>query len=274
MIKSLREARIVDGVPRIVAGQEWVQALSEALGVLHEKTLDFADASQIYTALDTAPEDVLDALAVNWKIDWYDTGYTVEQKRKIVKTALTVRRLMGTVRAVKLQADAIYPGTDVEEWFDYGGDAGYFRLFVNITDSSEENPMIVMPPEEIERRLVTAKRWSAHMESFSYMVRHALLLGAKAERWAVRPPVCGTIYCGTHWEPSTLGYSEGATVLANAGPEAFPVSPELTGTLPQNAVAAYTVCGGMVSGGATAGYTVAGTPAGETQACGTLPEEA
>ena len=77
MIKSLREARIVDGVPRIVAGQEWVQALSEALGVLHEKTLDFADASQIYTALDTAPEDVLDALAVNWKIDWYDTDYTV-----------------------------------------------------------------------------------------------------------------------------------------------------------------------------------------------------
>ena len=56
MIKSLREARIVDGVPRIVAGQDWVQALSAALGVLHEKTLGFADASQIYTALDTAPE--------------------------------------------------------------------------------------------------------------------------------------------------------------------------------------------------------------------------
>ena len=68
MIKSLREARIVDGVPRIVAGQEWVQALSEALGELHEKTMDFADASQIYTALDTVSETVLDILAVNWKI--------------------------------------------------------------------------------------------------------------------------------------------------------------------------------------------------------------
>lgn len=274
MIKSLREARIVDGVPRIVAGQEWVQALSEALGELHEKTMDFADASQIYTALDTVSETVLDILAVNWKIDWYDTSYSIEQKRRIIKTSLEVRRLMGTVRAVKLQADAVYPGTEVEEWFDYGGDPGYFRLFVNITDTDEDHPMVAMSPEEMERRLATAKRWSAHLENFSYMIRHVLVLGAKIARWAHRPPICGTIYCGTWWEPSTLGYSERDTILAGAGPEAFPVSPEFAGTLPQNAVAAYTVCGGVVSGGAAVAYPVASAPASEAQACGTLPEEA
>lgn len=274
MIKSLREARIVDGVPRIVAGQEWVQALSEALGELHEKTMDFADASQIYTALDTVSETVLDILAVNWKIDWYDTSYSIEQKRRIIKTSLEVRRLMGTVRAVKLQADAVYTGTEVEEWFDYGGDPGYFRLFVNITDTDEDHPMVAMSPEEMERRLATAKRWSAHLESFSYMIRHVLVLGAKIARWAHRPPICGTIYCGTWWEPSTLGYSERDTILTGAGPEAFPVSPEFAGTLPQNAVAAYTVCGGVVSGGAAVAYPVASTPASEAQACGTLPEEA
>lgn len=268
MIKSLREARIVDGVPRIVAGQEWVQALSEALGLLHERTLDFADASQIYTALDTAPEEILDALAVNWKIEWYDTGYSLEQKRRIVQTALTVRRLMGTVRAVKLQADAIYPGTEVEEWFDYGGDPGYFRLFVNITDTTAEHPMTAMPPEEMERRLVTAKRWSAHMENFSYMVRHALLLGAKVARWAYHPPICGTIYCGTWWEPSTLGYSERAAILAGAGPEAFPISPELAGTLPTPSAAGYSVCGALRAGGTVAACNAA------PEFTGTLPEEA
>ena len=121
MIKDLRDARLVDAVPRVVAGQDWVRALSEAVGVLHERTLRYIDDSQIYTSLDTATEPVLDALAINWKVDWYDTGYSVEQKRRIIKTALTVRRLMGTVGAVKLQADAIYPGTMLEEWFEYGG---------------------------------------------------------------------------------------------------------------------------------------------------------
>lgn len=80
MIKDLRDARLVDAVPRVVAGQDWVRALSEAVGVLHERTLRYIDDSQIYTSLDTATEPVLDALAINWKVDWYDTGYSVEQK--------------------------------------------------------------------------------------------------------------------------------------------------------------------------------------------------
>lgn len=49
MIKDLRDARLVDAVPRVVAGQDWVRALSEAVGVLHERTLRYIDDSQIYT---------------------------------------------------------------------------------------------------------------------------------------------------------------------------------------------------------------------------------
>jgi len=134
MIKSLREARITDGLPRVVAGQDWVRALSEAMGLILGKTLDYIDASQIYTNIDATPEQILDALAVSWKIDWYDTGMTIEQKRRTVKTALQVRRLMGTAEAVKLQTHAIYPGAAIEEWFQYGGEAGRFRVRITLPD--------------------------------------------------------------------------------------------------------------------------------------------
>ena len=106
MIKSLRDAQITDGLPRIVREQPWVKALSMAAAALHKKTMDYIDGSQIYTAIDSVAEPVLDALAVNWKIDWYDTGYDIDRKRRIVKTALTIRRTMGTVGAVRAQADA------------------------------------------------------------------------------------------------------------------------------------------------------------------------
>ena len=56
MIKSLLDARIADGVPQVVAAQDWVRAMADALGIIHRKTLDFADKSQIYTALDDVPE--------------------------------------------------------------------------------------------------------------------------------------------------------------------------------------------------------------------------
>ena len=241
MIKSLRDARITDALPRVLAAQDWVRALSEALGVLQEKALDFTDGSQIYTAIDDVPETVLDALAVNWKIDWYDTGYSVDKKRRLVKTAMAVRRLMGTVAATRMQAEAVYPGTMLEEWFDYGGNPGCFRLYVDITHSTEQEPVTAFPQDEMERRLVTAKRWSAHLDSLSYMVRHELIIRHTVKGWAYTVPFCGTIRCGTWWMPSTLGWSEHRPLLVSARPEPFTVSPELSGTLPETRTAGWSV---------------------------------
>lgn len=168
MIKSLRDAQIVDGLPRILREQAWVKALSLAVAELHRKTMDYIDGSQIYTAIDLVAEEVLDALAVNWKIDWYDTDYDIEQKRRIVKTALNIRRTMGTVGAAREQANAIYPGTTLEEWFEYGGEPGYFRLRVNIVTVEEQEKFAMMSHAEIERRLAAAKRFSAHLEEVEY----------------------------------------------------------------------------------------------------------
>lgn len=131
MIKSLKDARLTDGLPRIVAGQDWVIALSEALGELHEKVLGYADGSQIYTALDTCSEEILDILAVNLKIDWYDTSFSIEQKRSMIESCIESRRVMGTARAVKLQASAIYPGTDIKEWFEIGTTPGTFDVYMH-----------------------------------------------------------------------------------------------------------------------------------------------
>ena len=148
MIKSLRDAQIIDGLPRIVREQPWVKALSMAAAVLHKKTMDYIDGSQIYTAIDSVAEPVLDALAVNWKIDWYDTGYDIDRKRRIVKTALTIRRTMGTVGAVRTH--------------------GRFRLRVNIVTVEEREEFEAMSLREIERRLAAAKRFSSHLEEVEY----------------------------------------------------------------------------------------------------------
>ena len=56
MIKSLRDAQITDGLPRIVREQPWVKALSMAAAALHKKTMDYIDGSQIYTAIDSVAE--------------------------------------------------------------------------------------------------------------------------------------------------------------------------------------------------------------------------
>jgi len=271
MIKSLRDARITDALPRVLFTQDWVKALSGALGLLHEKILDYADGSQIYTGLDNVSEEVLDAVAVNWKIDWYDTSMTLEQKRRVVQSALTVRRLMGTPAAVRMQADAIYPGTELEEWFIYDGDAGYYRLFVNITDTTEESPVIAISAEEMERRLASAKRWSAHLENLSFMVKHSITIGHNIQSWTYNLPECGTLRCGTYHVRKTVGWSEQNGISAGAGVDAYTVSPPLTGTVPETARLGYSAGGTFDSGATVEAYNAAPTPAGIAE-CGTLPQ--
>lgn len=270
MIKSLQDARITDALPKVVASRDWVKALSRALGVVHETTLGFADKSQIYTAIDTAPEIVLDALAVNWKIDWYDTSYSLEKKRRIVKTAMDVRRIMGTARATRMQADAIYPGTMLEEWFEYNGEAGYFRLFVDITGSTEKNPVIAYGFEAMQRQLTAAKRWSAHMESLSYMVRRALTVKPSVKAWVARQPLCGAVYCGTRWMPATVGRSERVTICIPAKADGYVYQPDFAGTLPESSTMGFSVCGAVLCGGAAKGFAAESAYSGGA-ICGTEP---
>ena len=270
MIKSLEDARIIDGLPQIVSEQDWVLTISEAFQGLHRKTIQYARDSQIYTAIDTIPEELLDILAVNWKIDWYNTEFSIERKRRIIKTAIEIRRIMGTVKAVRLQADSINPGTYLEEWFEYNGTPGTYRLYLDISDSSESNPVVMYDPDLMEKQLLSAKRWSAHLDHISYMVKHRLIIKRKIENWKYIVPFCGTIYCGEYHEPSHIGWSEDRKIVTRPRPEGFLISPEFTGTLPDSAILGYTIDPTIRESGAAGAWEIVSQPTGD-ELTGTIP---
>lgn len=60
----------------------------------------------------------------------------------------------------------IYPKTSIKEWFEYGGQPGYWRLNVDITDE----PAVYYTPKEIEKRINYARRCSAHLEGVTYEI--------------------------------------------------------------------------------------------------------
>ena len=84
MIK-LREARITDGVPKIVAAQPWVQVLSEVYAELQGRVLDCLDAGVTFSEVDSCSEATLDQMAVYLKVEWYDSAADLETKRRIIK---------------------------------------------------------------------------------------------------------------------------------------------------------------------------------------------
>lgn len=269
MIKSIDDAKIIDLIPKIVANEAWAKAFSLAYADMHKKTLSIIRKSQVYTNLDNVDEETLDALAVNLNVAWYDTTYQIDVKRRIIKTAYAIRRMMGTVAAVEMQANAIYPGTMLEEWFEWGGTPGTFRLYIDITNTNNE-PAIAYDVSEMVRRIASAKRFSQQLESLSYMVKRGIIIKKIAEKWAFNVPFCGMIYCGVYWTPSTLGYTEHRRIAIRAEPAGFNVLSEFTGTLPDIKQVGYSVCGKLRAGGVASSYNNDPIAAGEENT-GTKP---
>lgn len=252
---NLRDARITDGLPRIVAAQPWAQVLSAVYGELQDRMFEYLDAGTTFSEVDTCNEGVLNQMAVYLKIEWYDPNADLETKRRIVQTAIEIQRYAGTVKAVREQASAVYPDSEVEEWFDYGGTPGFWRLNVNITEAPAQYHTI----REMEDLLGYTKRLSAHLEQISYMVRHSIGVGVTVECMAYKVPECGIPYCGTYWKPAQLGYSTGEGLNVAPNVEAFLAFPEITGTIPEVATKGWSAGQELQSAPAVDGYTI--TPA-------------
>ncbi len=115
-------------LPHVLDDDARMHALAYAISKALEVHLDEIRAATIYTRIDELPESLLDLLANDYKIDWYDFDFPIEAKRNLIKTNYYVHRHLGTYGAVLTAVRAIYPDSAVEEWFDYGGQAYHFRI--------------------------------------------------------------------------------------------------------------------------------------------------
>ena len=88
---ELHEVGLVEGLPPDVAKEPWVQILDAVFRERRKKELEAAERLKIYTDIDRADEAVLDILAVQFRVDWYDTSYPIETKLRW-KSVGTVER--------------------------------------------------------------------------------------------------------------------------------------------------------------------------------------
>ena len=207
----------------------------------------------IYPRIDELPEDLLDILAYDFKVDWYDYEYPIEIKRALIKGNILAHKRQGTVYATRLVLNSLYPKSELEEWFTYDGRPGCFRLNVNVSNSAAEGAVEVYSTEEILRRIATVKRLSAHLDSVSYMVRNAIVVKHRIDSWLYRLPFCGPTRCGTWWTRKMLGWSERRSLSVGGRADVFNISPEISGTLPYIKTPGYSLRTGLrISGRADA----------------------
>lgn len=109
--------------------------LDPVIRMIGEKIVTCSDWGYI----DVMPEEFVDALAWELDVDWYNpkADRSLAVKRELVKNADEVHRHLGTRAAVESVAKDIFGDGHVEEWFDYSGTPGTFKVWISTQLTSD-----------------------------------------------------------------------------------------------------------------------------------------
>lgn len=114
-------------------------ALSIALNKQIEKIVEETSVISIYNNIDNLDEVILDMLAYDLDITWYDSMAPIDVKRKLIKTGVKINKLLGTPHAVEEVIKMHFGDGLVQEWFEYGGEPFMFKVVTSNPSVTQES---------------------------------------------------------------------------------------------------------------------------------------
>ena len=115
-----------------------VLGLSDGVGVIVPELADSIQLLTTWDHIDELSEDELDSLAWELNILWYDKGANLDTKRELVRDSDKIHKRLGTKWAAENVINTYFGDGYIQEWFEYNGDPGYFRIYSTNPTLTEE----------------------------------------------------------------------------------------------------------------------------------------
>ena len=158
MNNNILEVDFTRALPDPLKNDENMLALGKTIAGELQKNIEMSRLAVIYPRIDELSEAVLDILAHDLHIDWYDPDAPIELKREIIKDSVNIHRTLGTARAVERVVKAYFGSGQVRHWYEFGGKPHHFRII-------SDNPSVSAEREkEFLRILDVVKRKSSWLE--------------------------------------------------------------------------------------------------------------
>lgn len=132
MSNGITAENLLRTLPEVLQQDDDMRALAQSIADQLVTCIADTDAPRIFPRIDDLSESLLDALAWDFKVDWWDYAYSLQEKRNTLRQSWYVHKHMGTPAAVMAALSAIYPNSKVEEWWAYGGEPYHFRLLIPV----------------------------------------------------------------------------------------------------------------------------------------------
>lgn len=156
---DLRGGRMTDLMPENLSTQVQTQAFAYALHRQIVKLCDMADGVNFLTAIENAPEELLDYLALELRTPCYSMGYSVEVKRSLILSTLPYYMKMGTTCMVNSIIQTIFGSGEIVEFFDAGLKPHHFLVHIWGAEATSR------PTAEFREVLEAVKRKSQWLDA-------------------------------------------------------------------------------------------------------------
>lgn len=126
---KLSNLEFIKLIPQFMQNDAAVRGLAAGIdSIIPQLAADIENLST-WDCIDKLSEAELDELAWELNILWYDASAPIEVKRNLVRDSDKVYKKLGTKWAVENIINTYFGDGYIEEWFQYGGDPGHFRVY-------------------------------------------------------------------------------------------------------------------------------------------------
>ena len=172
MSKDLQSVSLIDILPPNLLADKQIYAAARALDDELQKITAATRNALLLPRLDELSEEVIDLLAWQWHVDFYEPSMSIETKRQLVRESIAWHRIKGTKAAVEKMAQTVFKGGVVTEWFEYGGEPYHFRIDVlnapNMTEANRSRLLAVVNASKNTRSWLDELRFRREAQNDMY----------------------------------------------------------------------------------------------------------
>lgn len=161
---GLTRENLLSSLPVSLSGDPKMLALAEVIAGVLAKRREEIGRLAVYPRIDRLDGGLLDILARDFKVDWWDGDYSLEEKRRTLLTSWQVHKTLGTKGAVIKAITSVYQSAALEEWFEYGGEPYHFRVTVRLSESGWDS----RKHRQLLEKMQYYKNLRSHRDAIAY----------------------------------------------------------------------------------------------------------
>ena len=169
---KLSDLEFIKLLPQFMREDPAVRGLAAGIDSIVPALAERLETLSTWDCIYDLSEAELDDLAWELNISWYDMGANIGVKRDLIKNSDKVHQHLGTKWAVENVVNSYFGEGHIEEWFEYGGEPGHFRIHT-------PNPSVANEKlDDFMRILGKVKRASAKLDGIIISLTAELPLAA------------------------------------------------------------------------------------------------